>query len=307
MSKETKEERYVRAMVPQLTECLIELKALAAGPSKESDVEIWCQTVLKSVLGFSAGAGYQVRSQETRAKMRFDLVVVRAEAPDQILLAVEVKKLGAHLDKSDLRSGKTQLKEYVAALPDTRWGILTNGFEWHLYDFKSDSIEIASIDIRDEQHQIETAAKAVEDTAWDMNDLSAFYFESKTWEKLSQEAQAFSPDSLAKAILTNDSVKRIARYLSGEHEYRVSVDVLTDKLAELLEKGLTGKVNNWNDTNRDELARYVRAQKKAAKRAPRKPKEHAAEPAGVVVPIGQAATVATAVPAPAAEVEKKAA
>jgi hypothetical protein len=292
MTKETREERIVRSMVPQLTECLIELKNLSVGHSKESDVEVWCQTVLKSVLGFSAGSGYQVRSQETRGKMRFDLVVARADSPDRIILAVEVKKLGANLDKSDLRSGKTQLKEYIGALGDVRWGLLTNGYEWRLYDFKSDSIAIASVDVRDEQHEINTTTKGAEETAWDLIDLCSYYHESKTWEKLSQEAQAFSPDSLAKAILTNDSVKRIAKYLTGEHEYRVSVDVLTDKLAELVEQGLSGLVGNWNDTNRDELAHYVRTQKKAAKKVRRKAKETPAET--VVTTESSAETTTTA-------------
>jgi hypothetical protein len=143
---------------------------------------------------------------------------------------------------------------------------------------------VASVDIRDEQHEINTTAKNIDETGWELIDFSASFYESKTWEKLSQEAQAFSPDSLAKAILTNDSVKRIAKFLTGEHEYRVSVDVLTDKLSELVEHGLAGSVNNWNETNHDELARYVRTQKRAAKKVRRKPVDKTAAGA-VVIPI----------------------
>lgn len=267
MARETKEERFVRSMTTQLTESLIELKNLASMPSKESDIEMWCQTVLKSVLGFSASAGYQIRAQETRGKMRFDLVVAKADKPDQILMVVEVKKLGADLNKSDLRSGKVQLKEYLATIGDVRWGVLTNGYEWRLYDFKSDAICISNTDIRTEDKTVDTTAKAVEETAWDLIDFSSHYFEQKIWEELSQEAQAFSPDSIARCVLSANVVKYIAKQLSGEHDYKVSGDVLTDKLAEVLERGLNDLVGNWNETQRAELDRYIRQQKKAAKKS----------------------------------------
>ncbi|MBI4403126.1 MAG: type I restriction enzyme HsdR N-terminal domain-containing protein [Deltaproteobacteria bacterium] len=231
MARETKEERVIRTMIPQLTEHIIELKHLTAISPKESHIENWCQSLLKTVLGFSASAGYQVRTQEARGTMRFDIVVSKAEKPEQLILVAEVKRLGADLNRSDLRSGKLQLKEYLASVGNVPWGILTNGYEWRLYDFNSDALCIATTDIRNDQQQLATTPREIEETAWDFIDFSAFYFENKTWDKLSAEAQAFSPDSLARSILSNDIVKKIARNLKGEHDYRVPLDVLTDKLA----------------------------------------------------------------------------
>jgi hypothetical protein len=46
---------------------------------------------------------------------------------------------------------------------------------------------------------------------------------------------------------------REERALNGEHEYRVPFDVLTDKLAELLELGLNDMLACWNDAQRSEL------------------------------------------------------
>lgn len=270
MARETKEERIVRGMTAPLMEQLMELKHLAANGSKESDVEAWCQSLIKNVLGFTASNGYIVKSQETRGKMRFDLVVSPSNRPDQVFVVAEVKKLGGNLNKSDLRSGKSQLAEYLKQLGDVRWGILTNGYEWTLYDFKSDLSSVINLDLRNEKQEIDTSNKGVNEAAWSLLDLSSFYFESGTWEKMSTEAQALSPDSLARSILSIEVVKKIAKILNSEHEYKVSVDLLSDRLSGLIEHGLDDTVSAWNETKRLELDRYIRSQKRLAKRSRRK-------------------------------------
>src|ERR1035437_826506 len=119
-------------MLDQVTEHLHELKLLEANPSvKESDVEIWAQGFLKNCLGYLASAGYSIRSQETKGKHRPDLIVMKDEKP---VLLIEVKKLGFNLNRSDFRSGKVQIGEYLQALGNVKWGILTNGTEWKLFD-----------------------------------------------------------------------------------------------------------------------------------------------------------------------------
>lgn len=124
-TRETKQERTVRSMTDQVAEHMVRLKDIASNPScKESDVERWAESLLRSCLGFSAIEGYSIRAQEGRAKMRPDLVVSKAEKP---LFVVEVKRFGFDLGKTDFRSGKTQLGEYLHGMPDVRWGFLTNG------------------------------------------------------------------------------------------------------------------------------------------------------------------------------------
>lgn len=265
----------------QLNEHLIELRQLAASNSKESHVEAWCQSLLKQVLGFSASSGYAVRNQEARGKLRFDVIVTLADKPDQIVLVAEIKKLGADLNKSDLRSGKVQLGEYLKTLGNVRWGILTNGYEWRLYDFQSDFITVANTDLRGEQQEIDTTPKVLEEMAWELLEFSSLYFGNATWDKMSTEAQALSPDSLARSILSIEVVKRISKALNEQHGYRVSVDTLTDKLAELLEFGLNDMLTCWNDAQRNELDRYIRSQKKRAKRTRRtaSPTPEGSEPA----------------------------
>jgi hypothetical protein len=173
------------------------------------------------------------------------------------------------LNKSDLRSGKLQLAEYLKTLGGVRWGILTNGYEWRLYDFKSDFVTVTSTDIRNEQQELDTSPKALEDTAWDLLDFSAMYFQEGMWEEMSTEAQALSPDSLARSILATEVVKRISKNLKEHHQYSAPLDILTGKLAKLLECGLNDMLACWNEEQRKELDRYIRSQIKLAKKTKR--------------------------------------
>lgn len=215
MPKESHEERLHREMIPNLMESLTELKTMVAnGNTKESFVEAWCRGIVKRVLGFSATAGYNVVNQATHGKMRFDLVVTLSDNPDKILLVAEIKRLGSDLSKSDFRSGKTQLKEYALSI-GTRWGILTNGCEWRLYDFQSDAISLREVVICEDVSNIDTSTKAVSDTAYDLAELSSYYID-KGLADFSAEAQALSGDSLAKAVLSTDIMKKIAKYLHSQ-------------------------------------------------------------------------------------------
>jgi len=76
MARETKEERTVKAMIEPLMEHLLDLKSLAANPNaKESDLERWCQSLLRSGLGYSAVNGYTIRAQESKGRSRPDLKI----------------------------------------------------------------------------------------------------------------------------------------------------------------------------------------------------------------------------------------
>lgn len=120
MAKETKEERFVRSMHEQVSEHLHELKTLMANPNvKELEVERWAQSLLKNCLGYTATNGYSIQAQETRGKMRPDLTISKNGSP---FLVVEIKKLGFDLNKSDLRSGKLQLNEYLHNIGNVKWG-----------------------------------------------------------------------------------------------------------------------------------------------------------------------------------------
>ena len=268
MARETKEERTVKAMIEPLMEHLLDLKSLAANPNaKESDLERWCQSLLRSGLGYSAVNGYTIRAQESKGRSRPDLIILKGETP---VCVVEVKKLGFDLKRSDLRSGKLQLAEYLHSMSSVRWGILTNGFEWNLFDFSSattSGIELKSYDIRNEQDEIDASKKHVDSVAWDLLDFHEFTFASKTWEDFSREASAFSPESLAKAVLSLDSIKLISKIIQGEHDYKANTEVLLDRLVRIVEEGLDDSVSGWNEAKQAELYKYVTSQKRANRRA----------------------------------------
>ena len=270
VAKETKQDRIVRNIFDQVTEHFHEMKGLEASDStKEGDVERWAQSFLRNCLGFTASGGYSIRSQEAKGKMRPDLIVLHNDKPKFV---VEVKKLGFDLSKSDFRSGKVQLKEYLNHIGDVRWGMLTNGTDWRLYDFSQPQyggIEITSCDIKNDSDIIDTSKKAVDEQCYELLDFHESALTAGTWEDLAKEAMAFSPDSLAKAILSADVVKVIARQVRGEHEYKANRDVLSDKIYDLLSKGLDDAITGWNEAKALEIQKYLKAQKRVSRKTRR--------------------------------------
>lgn len=276
MAKETKQDRVVRTILDQVTEHLHELKSLEANANtKELDVERWGQSFLRNCLGYTASAGYSIRAQEAKGKMRPDLLVLKGDKP---IFVVEVKKLGFDLNKSDFRSGKTQLNEYLNQIGNVRWGMLTNGVEWKLIDFSQPQyggIEVSCFDLKSEGDVIDTAKKAVEEQCYELYDLHESSYSGDSWSELAKEAMAFSPESLARAILSSDVIKYIAKFVRGEHEFKANQEILSDKVYWLLEQGLNDAISGWNDAKAAEIQKYVKAQKRAARKVKRSKKDSA--------------------------------
>lgn len=268
MLKENKKERIVRGMIDPVTEHLHEFRDLTANPAtKESDIERWCQSFIKGCLGFSSSNGYSIRIQESKGKLRPDLIVCKGDKP---ICVVEVKKLGANLDKSDFRSGKIQLSQYLATLGNVRWGVLCNGHEWRLYDFSSSAasgVEVLSLDLHAEEDQIDLGKRAIEDLCWDFVEFHEASYDADSWDEFSKEATAFSPESLARAILSADVLKIITKAIRGEHEYKANSEVVADRVLELLSLGLDDSISGWNDVKQAELSKYIKSQKRSFRRS----------------------------------------
>jgi len=270
MARETKQDRIVRTISDQVAEHLHELRALETSiNSRESDVEVWVQSFLKNCLGYISSSGHQIRAQESKGKIRPDLIVHKNEKPTFI---VEVKKIGFDLSKSDFRSGKTQLFEYLNHIGGVKWGILSNGHEWRLYDFSQPSyggIEVFSLDLRSDVDTIDLNKKAVEELCYELYNLHEASYSSEVWEELSKEAMAFSPESLSKALLSNEVIRLVSRIIRGEHDFKANQEVLTDNVYELVERGLDDSIPGWNDTKQAEFHKYLKSQKRASRRAKR--------------------------------------
>lgn len=270
MARESKIDRLARLMFDQAAEHLHELQAIASNShAKELDVERWVQSVMRSCLGFSASNGYSIRAQETKGKMRPDLLVMKG---DRAVLVVEVKKLDFNLDKAEFRSGKSQLKEYLSALDGATWGILCNGYEWRLYDFSNPAlggVQVHSLDLRGEADVVDISKRGIEDVCWGFTDLHETQMTSGTWKELSREAMAFSPESLARAMLSGDVVKYIAKFIRGEHDFKANLEVLFDKISDLVERGLDDASGDWNESRRAELHKHIKSQKRITRRKKR--------------------------------------
>ena len=270
MAKENKQDRIVRNMLDQAIEHLHELKGIEANVNnKEADVEVWAQSFLKNCLGYAPSSGYAIRAQEVKGKMRPDLIVLKNDKP---VFVVEVKKLGFDLNKSDFRSGKTQLGEYLNTLGNVKYGILTNGTEWLLFDFSQPQyggVEFSKFDLKSDSDIIDCSKKVVEDQCYEFLDLHESSFSSGAWPELAKEAMAFSPESLSKAILSVDVVKYIAKSIRGEHDFKANQELLMDKVFSLLEKGLDDSIQGWNEAKTGEFHKYIKSQKRASRKTKR--------------------------------------
>ena len=268
MAKETKQDRIVRQMMDQMTEHMIELKALDANPNcKETDVEKWAQTFLKSCLGFSVSNGYTIKAQDQKGKLRPDIVVYKGEKP---IFVMEIKKLGFDFEKSDFRNGKVQLKEYLSTFEEVPYGFLCNGFEWKLYDFtnKQNAIEIQKVSFKPEGVLVETSKKQVEEMCYEFTSFHEYAYTGSEWADFSKEATAFSPDSLAKAILSASVMKFITKEIRGEHEYKASTELLYDKVYHLLSNGLDDTMKGAFNPEKDtEFKKFINSQIKQLSKA----------------------------------------
>ncbi len=268
MARETKTDRLVRTISENVTEHVHELKTIIANPNvKELDVERFIQSFIRSCLGFSAGSGYVIRPQETKGRHRPDLIVQKNDKP---ILVCEIKKLGFDLQKSEFRSGKVQLKEYLNQFEGVRWGILSNGYEMLLFDFQDQTkngIQVLSFDFRSYSEQgLETTKKTIEEMCYDLVDFHESAFSNKAWDEFAIEATAFSPESLAKAILSHDCVRLIARIIKGEHDYKADTEVLTDHIQNLVVNGLDDSVADWNEVKQAELNKFIKSQKRVGRK-----------------------------------------
>ncbi|MBC7661543.1 MAG: type I restriction enzyme HsdR N-terminal domain-containing protein [Chitinophagaceae bacterium] len=268
MSRETKTDRLVRTISENVLEHIHELKTLVANPGvKELDVERFIQSFMRACLGFSASNGYAIRPQEIKGRHRPDLIVQKNDKP---VLVCEIKKLGFDLQKSEFRSGKVQLKEYLNQFENVRWGILSNGYELLLFDFQDQTkngIQVLSFDFRSYSEQnIETTKKIVEEMCYDLADFHESSFSTKAWEEFAIEATAFSPESLAKAILSHDCVRSIARIIRGEHDYKADTEVLSDHIQNLIVNGLDDIVRDWNEVKQAELSKFIKSQKRVGRK-----------------------------------------
>jgi hypothetical protein len=222
---------------------------------------------MKSCLGFSVSNGYTIKNQDQKGKLRPDIVVYKGDKP---IFVIEIKKLGFDFEKSDFRSGKVQLKEYLASFEEVSYGFLCNGYEWKLYDFsnKQNAIEIQKVSFKNDGALCDTSKRQVEEMCYEFSCFHEYAFTSSEWVDLSKEATAFSPDSLAKAILASNVMKVITKEIRGEHEYKACTDLLYDKVYNLLSFGLDDTMKgSFNPEKKAEFEKYIKSQMRQARKS----------------------------------------
>ena len=136
-------------------------------------------------------------------------------------------------------------------------------------------------------------------------DFHEICYSDKSWDEYSKEATAFSPESLAKAILSADVIKYIGRCIKGEHSYKANTEMLTDKVYWLIENGLNDTIAMWNESKAIELQKYVKSQKRAGKKVKKTSKKGDEVTTNVVVHIVSNSAVTDVTVEPIEMVEEK--
>ncbi len=208
----------------------------------------------------------------------------------------KLKNLVSIFQKSDFRSGKTQLAEYLNQIGNVRWGMLTNGVEWKLFDFSQTQyggIEISAFDLKSEGDVINVTKKAVEEQCYEFFDFHEVSYTESSWPELSKRSYGFFSGSLSKAILSVDVVRYIAKFVRGEHEFKANHEILTDRLYWLFRsKALMMLSPDGMIRKLRKFIKYVKAQKRASRKT-KKSKRDIAHAAEVTPPSTDVETEAT--------------
>jgi hypothetical protein len=61
-------------------------------------------------------------------------------------------------------------------------------------------------------------------------------------------------------------VRYISKFIRGEHDYKANTEVLFDKIADLIEKGLDDAAGDWNDAKKAELNKHIKSQKRSLRK-----------------------------------------
>ena len=266
MARKTKQERVVQKLSKQLSKPLQDLHTTISGNHPmQSELALWVQGILQNYLDFSSSNHYHmVFNNADGPATQPDMVIMK---DNQSLIVVDVLHISNPMGRSIVEHNALELDQYLKQIGSVRWGILTNGLEWKLYDFENNGIEIAYFDIRRDKTNIDFSTAGIEEIAWGLSDFHESIYASGDWETFSKEMNAVSPESIVKAILSADTMKHVFELFRNQNEFKGSSEVLIEETFRLLKSGLDSPLTKSDHTRRDELNRYVREQKKASRKS----------------------------------------
>lgn len=230
-NQESKQEKIIREMFTDMNEHFIRLEALSEDPSDQKLTE-WAKSFIMNCLGFNQSNGYTLHS---------DQLIYQEASP---LLFICVQPIGTGL-------GPKFFEKLTSKVP---YGMLTNGFEWRLFDLSlpAQPSEIiccelprpySGLDLENES--LMTATK------------NFFLFHEinyrALWSSFARESATISRVKLAKAILSPEVIELISKDVFGNNIHTTTNDVLAHKIFNLLTTGMGKEIEVIRSLLADQL------------------------------------------------------
>jgi hypothetical protein len=182
-------------------------------------------TVQRLILFFTQILGYDQLSdigREAQIKDRFVDIVLKIDGKTRLL--VEAKAAG-----NILRDRHLDQVERYAAEGNHQWGLLTNGIVWKLYHLTFDEgIEY--------QRAFEVDLSAEDGASRGAEVLALIHRSSIAKGELDdywRHRQALDPESIAKALFTEDALRLIRRHLRRREDVLIDIEDLAAAITEL--------------------------------------------------------------------------
>lgn len=231
--------RYMRSISQELKNYIPIINSLITKgkSSTEEDARILLNDVLHNVLGYNK---FQELKTEVRDKSgRIDYVVKLNDGPfknkpDRFDFVVEAKACSVELNQVVIDQ---TLKYCLTAALD--FFVITNAHKWQLFRVKRQGTPTAT-----KIHEVNLVSSTnIESLAEDFYLFSKAAYLNGDWKKVSEVKAATKVEDVVAVILSDKSLKLIARELSNEHEVRITDDTVKEILERKVLKQWSGEFN----------------------------------------------------------------
>lgn len=231
--------KYLRSITQELKNYIPIINSLLAKgkSSTEEDARILLNDMLHNVLGYNK---FQELKTEVRDKSgRIDYVIKLTDGPfknrpDRFDFVVEAKACSVELNQVVIDQ---TLKYCLTAALD--FFVITNAQKWQLFRVKRQGTPTAT-----KIHEVNLVSSTnIESLAEEFYLLSKSAYLNGDWKKVSEVKAATKVEDVVAVILSDKSLKLIARELSNEHEVRVTDETVKEILESKVLKQWSGEFN----------------------------------------------------------------
>jgi len=193
---------------------------------KEADVVMYLVQFFQDVLGYDI---FKEISKEYQIKGKYCDIALKING--EVGMLVEAKQPGMrlverHIEQAEIYGMKSGIK----------WVLLTNGCEWRLYHLSYDETEGIESTIVFKTDLLKTFQEKPNDVIEKFMLLHKRNFIKGELDKYFQKKTMLIPESLAKALFTEDVLKSIRKEVNKGAQVRVGIEDIAKALKNLLDK-----------------------------------------------------------------------